>query len=116
MFPPVMSNFGHIAVNKDAWAALPEDLKFIVESCAKRYGETCDRKRIASERRVYGKLMREQPERVLVLPEEEVAKMRDVAKNVWKKLSGQSPECAKAMKVIEDYLKEHPGMCHEYPH
>ena len=116
MFPPIMSNYGHIAVNKNAWASLPDDLKCIVKSCAERYGETCDRKRIASQRRVYGKLVREQPERVLVLPAEEVAKMRDVAKNVWTGLSKKSPKCAEAMKIIEDYLKEHPGMCYEYPH
>lgn len=94
----------NLLVNMEAWNALPIDLKNALELAAERYTRACMTEALAMERR-QEVLMREGA--MIVLPDDEVAKMREVAIGVWDEIGAKSPRNAEAVKIVKDYLRAH---------
>jgi len=116
LLPPVGTNSGgHVSVNIDAWNSLPEDLQYILEAAALKERGIDERNRIQLERSLVTKIRADDPDRLLIMPPEEVEKMRDAASRVWDKLAARSPRCAEATEVMRSYLEEHGGMAYEWP-
>lgn len=116
LLPPVQSHHGELIVNMDAWNSLPDDLKYILKSAAWKAGRMDEQIRIRQERRMYQQLMIESPERVLVMPDAEVAKMRKAAEEVWDNVVAKySPECARAVEAMKEYLRSNGAEMYEYP-
>ena len=108
VFPPVyMIHGGHLTVNMKAWNKLPDDLKKIVEeSCRWAWIENHDKKYKATVAEAL-KEAKKVGVKMVTLSEEDVAKMRTVARDiVWKQLAGKSPRCGDLVEMFESYLKE----------
>jgi len=115
LLPPVGSNCGHVSVNIDAWNSLPDDLQYILQSACDKSGRMQEIWKVQNERRLLKTIMEEEPERVIVMPDEEVEKIRDAASRVWDKTAAKSPRCAEATEIMRSYLEEHGAMVYEWP-
>jgi TRAP-type C4-dicarboxylate transport system substrate-binding protein len=108
VFPPVyMLHGGHLSVNMKAWNKLPDDLKGIVEdSCRWALMVNWVGKYKATVANALKEAEKVGVKRV-TLPEEDVARMRIVARDtVWTKLAKKSPRCGDLVEMFESYLKE----------
>ena len=92
-------------VNLDAWNALPDDLKAIVETTAYTYQSKWSRWQWLQNQLKLQELVAEGKMEVITMPPEEVVKLRKVAYEVIKEYSTKDDYCVRAFKILDDYLK-----------
>ncbi len=92
-----------LVLNMDAWKALPQDLKNIVEWSARDWILYC-----ASHYREVEATQENnmEPGRMITLSESDQAKVQQAAFRVWDKIAAMSPRNAKAVEIIKTYLKK----------
>lgn len=106
MWPKIMSVHGpwNLLINMDSWNALDDDLKAIVETAwiqqealnfINKYNGDIE---YLAKMQAYGL-------KVVTLPEAEQAKMVEAAKVVWASIAAEDEYCARAVGLLEDYLK-----------
>jgi len=101
--PGLMFVSGNLLVNTKRWNALPDDLKNVVELSALSYIRDVSSAFIAQERLIEAKI---EKDRLMILPQSEVIKMRKIALSVWEKIAQKSAISEKAVKIVKDYLKD----------
>ena len=89
-----------ISANMDAWEALPPDLQAILEVAVRELSEEKFARNFIAEREALEKMLAAGNE-VIVLPEAEVEKFREVAVPIWEKWADKSPL---ARRVWDSYL------------
>lgn len=102
--PPLSTATTNIAMNMDAWKALPDDLKNVIQWSATEWVYLCCRKYREQE-----EIMEAEFDKygvtIITLPEVEVEEMMEAAMKVWDDIAAKSPRCAKAVGIWKDYLK-----------
>jgi len=101
--PPLGICTGHLLVNSKDWEALPDDLKNVLGWAAEHYIRIISSEYNNDQRMIEASM---EPGRSIVLPPEEVAKMRKRAVKVWDDIAKKSPRCAEAVKMVKDYLSD----------
>lgn len=95
--------FGDIIINQQAWASLPPDLQDILKTAMTNYGQK-NKEVYSKEVEIVKNQASELGYEVITMPDEDVAKMRQIAiDRVWSKFAQKGPECAKAIKAIKAY-------------
>jgi TRAP-type C4-dicarboxylate transport system substrate-binding protein len=92
-----------LVTNMDAWKALPEDLKHIMEWTARDWIIYCATHYDAVEKTQENTM---ESERMVVLPPAEQAIVQKAAFRVWDKVAAMSPRNAKAVEITKNYLKK----------
>ena len=106
LFPPVSESItSEIMVNLDAWNALSDELKAIVETTAYTYQSKYSRWLWLQNQLKLAELVAEGKMEVITMPPEEVVKLRKVAYEVITEYSTKDDYCARAFKILDDYLK-----------
>jgi len=93
---------GHVQINMDAWNSLPDDLKNVVAWSSEHYARVVSSEFLAAKRKQEAAM---QEGVMIVIPDAEVAKMREVALEVWDEIAAKSPRHAAAVEIVKDYLK-----------
>ncbi|MEW5722619.1 MAG: TRAP transporter substrate-binding protein DctP [Thermodesulfobacteriota bacterium] len=95
--------FGDVIINMDEWKKLPDDLKKILEEAMVNYGKA-NEDIYTKEVQLVVEKAAELGYEVITMPEEEVAKIRQVAiEKIWPEYAKKSPECAQAIEAIMKY-------------
>jgi len=92
-------------VNQNALNKLPKDIKDILICEMEKafwYGTNWYG---FGEEQTLAKIQKELGVEVTTLPPMDVRKAREVAMKIWNKEAKKSPECAKAIKILKDFLK-----------
>lgn len=97
---PAPNNF--FAINMDAWNALPDEYKALLAETSKEVAYITV---AAYEDKASIKKMQEQGVEFIKIPEEEWAKMELLARKIWRKYAENDEVSAKAIKMLENYLK-----------
>jgi len=110
---PTTNSIGFVvAVNKDSWSALPDDLKIILDVAAPLvaahfahlYSAVVENSKAVAEKD-YGVQFH-------MLSKEDQLKATAISIPIWDKIAGKSPECAKGVEAIKStlrYLGRMPG-------
>jgi TRAP-type mannitol/chloroaromatic compound transport system substrate-binding protein len=93
------------AVNMDAWNALPDDLKALVEEEVGNFAtEMVERNRAADEQVLANE--KEEGFEAIDLPRQERRKFREIARGVWKEYAARSPMAQRVYDSQVAYLKK----------
>ena len=102
--PPMASEGDEIIINMDAWNALPDDLKMILQLSIAEHGE-----RLAGiyrhESETALKAFIEKGATVTVMPESERLKLTTLGWKVVEKYAAKDPDFAKGSEILKNYLK-----------
>lgn len=102
---PISITVGDLYVNMDAWKALPDDLKVILELAANKFGnDFCIKSlflSIGARRQLVDKYRFE----IITLPESELVKMRGYSIAVLDEYAKKSPRSEKLVKALKEYYK-----------
>ncbi len=107
MMPKVMSVHGpnDFLVNHDAWDALPDDLKVIVDTAWRLAAENFYMWKYGADIEYLAK-MKDYGLQVITLSEADQAKMAAAAGPVWDTIAAKDSYCAEAVALMKEYLKE----------
>ena len=106
LLPPVSESItSELMVNLDEWKALPDDLKAIVQMAAYQWGTKNGRNLWLMNQQKINELVAKGKMKVITMPPEEVAKLRKAGYEVIKKYSTKDAYCARAFKILDDYLR-----------
>lgn len=106
LFPPLTGMVtDELSVNMDAWNALPDDLKAIVERAAFVYITSHGRWLQLRNKMMLKKLVEAGKIKVCTMPPEEAAKLTAIAIDVMRKYSKKDAYTAEAFKKLEGYFK-----------
>ena len=93
------------AVNMDAWNALPDDLKALVEEEVGNFAtEMIERNRAADQQVLANE--KEEGFEAIDLPKEERRKFREIARGVWKEYAARSPMAQRVYDSQVAFLKK----------
>lgn len=102
--PPMASEGDEAIINMDAWNALPDDLKMILQLSIAEHGE-----RLAAiyrhESETALEAFLEKGATVTVMPESERMKLTTLGWKVVEKYAAKDPDFAKGSAILKDYLK-----------
>ena len=106
LLPPVSESItSELMVNLDSWNALSDDLKSIVETSAYYWATRYSRQLWLLNQQKMNELVSQGKMEVIRLPSEDVAKLRKIAYEVIKDYSTTDAYCARAFKILDDYLR-----------
>ncbi len=97
--------FGDFAVNKDEWNKLPDDIKAILKTAAREWAwDSLERIRIDDIRAIAE--MKEKGVTALTWSEEDLTKVRAVAREIWDEYAKKSPMAKKVIDSQKDWLRK----------
>lgn len=105
LYPPSLPcPNNHHMINLDAWNALPDDIKAIVDAAARESGWFYVS---AGSYRDYAALekMKEEGAIVCKIPEDEQARMDKIAMTQWEKLAEVDAYAARGVELVKSYLR-----------
>ncbi|MEW6374906.1 MAG: TRAP transporter substrate-binding protein DctP [Thermodesulfobacteriota bacterium] len=92
------------AANMDAWKALPEDLKAILEAACREASSILFTHIHAENIKALDKFKKHGIE-VIYLPEADVLKAREIAMTVWEEYGAKSPMAKKVLESQKEYMR-----------
>jgi TRAP-type mannitol/chloroaromatic compound transport system substrate-binding protein len=93
-----------LVVGMDEWEALPADLQAIVEAASREFSEELFARNLVESYRALASMLAHGNE-VIVLPEAEVAKMREVAMAEWERWAAKSPMSRRVWDSYLDFMR-----------
>jgi TRAP-type C4-dicarboxylate transport system substrate-binding protein len=95
--------FGDVVINKEAWNKLPDDIKSILKEAMVNFGKA-NKEIYEKETRIVVDKAKELGYEVITMPDEEVAKIRQVAiEKIWPAYAKKGTDCAKAIEAFKQY-------------
>lgn len=106
LLPPVSESVtSELMINLDAWNALPDDLKTVVESAAYYWGTRFSRKLWLKNEQKMDELASNGTMEVIKLPDDDIEQLRLIAYDVIKNYSNKDEYTARAFEILDYYLK-----------
>ena len=96
---------GDISVSKEKWEELPDDIKAIVEMAARDFARNMWMSLQIQDAEVAARLAEDPDVELIQWPEEEKAKVRAEAREVWEEWSQQSEMAKAAYDLNMDFMK-----------
>ncbi len=90
-------------INQKALNALPKDIRDIVKSTLDEHFWMRTNQYQYLEEITLAKVQKEKGVQLIMLPDEEVQKMKAAALTVWDDVAKRSPDCAKAVQMLKDF-------------
>jgi TRAP-type mannitol/chloroaromatic compound transport system substrate-binding protein len=92
------------AANSDAWNKLPEDVRVIVESVSKEFSMELFQENLVKDFAAL-KNFKEKGVEIIVIPEDEIRKIRTAAMEVWEEYAAKSPEAGEIFASQKEWMQ-----------
>jgi len=98
------TNGNEVTVNMDAWKKLPDDLKIIFTNAVVKLGHDMQQYMASRDYEAMSKMVAYGNEWV-VMPENELAKIQQIAVTVWDQWAARSPACKEIIDSQKDFMR-----------